>query len=123
MIVEVPVSIGELVDKYTILNIKHERINDNEKLHYIQAEMDCLRYKLNLTRFPNKKEIMKSLKEVNEKLWDLEDAIRNKENKQEFDQEFIDIARDIYKTNDERFRYKTIINKSSGSVIREEKSH
>lgn len=117
-------SVGEVIDKYTILDIKSERIKDDNKLINIVKEKNSLLLILNdnnyLDLFENE---IKELKQVNEKLWDIEDRIRIKESKLEFDTEFIELARSVYITNDMRFSIKNKINKLSNSNIREEKSY
>jgi len=120
-ICNIPVSIGELYDKYTILQIKKEKINDIDKLSYITTELTYLQPfidHLNLEL-----QMVENLKNVNKKLWEIEDNIRIKEEKQEFDDEFINLARLVYKTNDERYSIKTIINNKFDSKIQEMKSY
>jgi hypothetical protein len=117
----IPVSIGELYDKYTILQIKKEKINDIDKLSYITTELTYLQPfidHLNLEL-----QMVEQIKNVNKKLWEIEDNIRIKEEKQEFDDEFINLARLVYKTNDERYSIKTIINNKFNSKIQEMKSY
>ena len=120
-ICNVPISIGELYDKYTILQIKKEKINDIDKLSYITTELTYLQPfidHLNLEL-----QIVEKIKNVNKKLWEIEDNIRIKEEKQEFDDEFVSLARLVYKTNDERYFIKTIINNKFNSKIQEMKSY
>lgn len=120
-ICNVPVSIGELYDKYSILLIKEEKIKENDKLDFIKKEISYLQpliYKYNLNQ-----EVIEEIKNINEKLWDIEDAIRIKEKKHEFDDEFICLARLVYKTNDERYNIKCKINSMINSEIREIKSY
>jgi hypothetical protein len=104
----IPVSFGELYDKHSILEIKYARVTDSHKLKQIKKEMDYLKeyvdkYDLNVS-------IKQEMKEINEKLWDIENSIREKENKQEFDDEFISLARSVYIKNDERNEIKNKIN-------------
>lgn len=125
MNVEVPVSIGELVDKITILLIKSERIADSEKLAHVQKELDLLTKRLESVpggrlQF---KELESELLRVNGKLWEIEDDIREKERAGEFDQRFIELARAVYITNDRRFALKNEINQQAGSAVREVKSY
>lgn len=125
MNVEVPVSIGELVDKITILLIKSERITDSEKLAHVQKELDLLTKRLESVpggrlQF---KELESELLRVNGKLWEIEDDIREKERAGEFDQRFIELARAVYITNDQRFALKNEINQQAGSAVREVKSY
>jgi len=118
---KVEVSNGELVDKYTILCIKEKLINDTDKILNIKKELEeitPLVLSLNL-----EKNIIDDLYCVNLKLWDIEDLIRDKEKKLQFDDEFIQIARSVYITNSERFSIKQKINKMTNSLLREEKSH
>ena len=120
-ICNVPISIGELYDKYTILQIKKEKINDIDKLSYITTELTYLQPfidHLNLEL-----QMVEQIKNVNKKLWEIEDNIRIKEEKQEFDDEFINLARLVYKTNDERYSIKTAINNKFNSKIQEIKSY
>lgn len=118
---KVEVSNGELVDKYTILLIKDKKIIDPEKNKNIKNELNelfPLIHSLNLNQ-----DLINELFEVNKTLWKIEDDIRAKEHKQEFDTEFIDLARSVYKTNTIRFKCKQKINESTGSFLKEEKSH
>ena len=117
----IPVSVGELYDKYTILQIKKEKVNNVDKLAYITTELTHLqplidKFKLDL-------ELVEKIKNVNERLWEIEDNIRIKEAKLEFDEEFIHLARLVYKTNDERYSIKAMINKIYNSAIQEIKHY
>ena len=117
----IPVSIGELYDKYTILQIKKEKINNIDKLAYITTELTHLqplidKFKLDLA-------LVEKIKNVNERLWEIEDNIRIKEAKLEFDEEFINLARLVYKTNDERYSIKAMINNIYNSAIQEIKHY
>lgn len=117
----IPISIGELYDKYSILQIKYERITDPEKLSYVSIELNYLqpyidKYNLNM-------EHRLLIKSINEDLWDIEDKIREKEKKQEFDDEFISLARSVYKKNDQRSFIKNKINNVLNSVIKDIKSY
>ena len=123
MIVKVPVSIGELFDKYTILNIKYERIDDTYKRKNIKYEMEQLEILINEIDFEHKKYLLDQLKTVNEELWEIEDNIRHKDKLNQFDDEFIEIAKSVYKKNGKRFILKTLINQTTNSEIIEEKSH
>ena len=120
-ICNVPVSIGELYDKYTILLIKKEKINSIDKLAYITTELTYLQPLID--GFNLELEIIEQIKNVNNRLWEIEDNIRIKETKQEFDEEFINLARLVYKTNDERYSIKTMINNKFNSEIQEIKSY
>jgi hypothetical protein len=117
----IPVSFGELCDKYSILQIKSERVKDENKLAEINKELLYLKPhmdKLNLNNTDYQK-----LKNINEKLWNIEDDIRIKEKKNEFDSDFIELARSVYKTNDERAKIKNDINILLKSEIKEIKSY
>jgi len=123
-IIRVPISLGELIDKITILQIKLLEIKDAEKVKNIQKEYDLLtlldeyqKEKHNLSNY------MRDLFIVNHKLWVLEEDIRKCEKNNSFETFFIECARGIYKTNDERSRIKKEINLKFGSELIEEKSH
>jgi hypothetical protein len=120
-ICNVPISIGELYDKYSILLIKKEKINENDKLYFINKEIEYLQPFINKFNLPL--EIVERMRSVNEKLWNIEDDIRIKEDKQEFDEKFITLARMVYKTNDDRHKIKCEINTIINSEIREIKSY
>jgi hypothetical protein len=117
----IPVSIGELYDKYTILQIKKEKINNIDKLAYITTELTHLQPLID--KFKLELELVEKIKNVNERLWEIEDNIRIKESKLEFDEEFIKLARLVYKTNDERYSIKAMINNIYNSVIQEMKDY
>ena len=117
------VSLGELVDKMTILKIKTERIKDKSKVLLAQTEFDALKDTLTKLELDGIESYFNELKNVNEKLWVIEDDIRNCEAQKSFDGEFIDLARSVYKTNDERFRVKNSINMKYNSGIKEVKSY
>ncbi len=120
-----PISLGELVDKITILEIKNEKINDKEKLINISNELDKLLTLLNSLQL-SKKDLDKYSKQlyvVNKKLWETEDVLRALENEKSFNKEFIENARNVYKLNDERFRIKNKLNTQFSSEIIEEKSY
>lgn len=104
----IPVSIGELYDKYTILQIKQDKITCTEKLKSVNNELEYLKniiHKYNLD-----KEVINELKNINEMLWEIEDSIREKERIKSFDEEFIKLARNVYITNDKRSEVKNKIN-------------
>tara|TARA_B100001057_G_scaffold494903_1_gene592558 strand:+ start:1198 stop:1581 length:384 start_codon:yes stop_codon:yes gene_type:complete len=120
----VPVSDGELIDKYTIVLIKTERIDDTNKKEKAKKESDLLKpyvYKLSTTY--KLSELINELKKVNESLWDIEDHIRKKEKCKDFDDEFIQLARNVYITNDKRAEVKNKINTITKSEIVEVKSY
>ena len=124
-----PVSAGELVDKITILEIKTERITGDEKRNNTAFELRSLKDALDEANLitpdiePQLDELTERLLEVNKKLWDIEDAIRAKEAKKEYDEEFIQIARSVFINNRERHRLKREINEVTGSTIIEEKQY
>jgi hypothetical protein len=116
----IPVSLGELIDKITILNIKLKYVNDKKKDN-LKHEQDLLLNELGKSSVQIDINFIEELQIINQKLWDLEDKIRIKEFKKVFDQEFIELARSIYKLNDNRFKKKLEINKKYKSEIFEEK--
>lgn len=126
MNVTVEVSLGELVDKITILEIKTEKIEDQNKVALAQQEKDVLEQTLKELEgdvFSEVADLRSSLKDVNLTLWKIEDDIREKERQKSFDDEFIDLARRVYITNDQRFKFKNEINNKFGSNIKEVKSY
>lgn len=119
------ISAGELLDKITILEIKKEKIKDSQKLKDIVKELSSLT-KTSDEKIPDKNEIndlINNLKQINLKLWDIEENKRLAEKNQKFDENFIKLSRDVYKTNDERAKIKLRINEILGSNIKEVKSH
>ena len=119
------ISAGELVDKITILEIKKNKISEKEKLSEIQKELISLN-KTFKKSIPEEKIIKlqkEKLKEINEKLWNVEEGKRNCEKKKDFGEEFIKLARNVYKFNDERAKVKSEINRILGSNIKEVKSY
>lgn len=124
MIIMVPTSLGELVDKITILEIKSERIKDTAKLANIRAELNLLLSILSsATNEHAFSELRARLKSVNEKLWIVEDSLRDYERTKDFGRNFVELARSVYFTNDERANLKKTINVLSGSIVVEEKSY
>ena len=123
--IQVPVSFGELLDQIAILQIKSERMSDAAKLVNVRNELSAL--ELTWMAHPaaghNIVELRAQLKAVNERLWVIEDDIRIKEKAQEFDAEFIKLARSVYFENDDRARIKKDINLALGSSYVEEKSY
>jgi hypothetical protein len=122
--ISVPVSVGELIDKLSILYIKKLKIFNPEKLQFINEEFELL-YNIS-SYFLNDDNISKyyhKLVEINLKLWEIEDEIRTNENDKNFDSHFIHLSRQVYQTNDERFSVKNIINEISNSEIREQKEY
>ena len=119
------ISAGELFDKITILEIKKEKISNKEKLIDIEKELNSLND--TVKKFiPDQSNISKhiiDLKEINLKLWDIEDGKRAAEKEKKFDDKFIELARNVYKFNDERAKIKLAINMALGSNIKEVKSY
>lgn len=125
MIINTPISLGELLDKISILQIKKSNIKDNEKLKLIIEELTLLEKKLHdvFSDNINIKEYVDKFFIINSKLWAIEDHIRDCEKQKKFDQKFIELARSIYFTNDERSKLKLEINQKFGSKIVEVKSY
>ena len=118
---KINVSFGELYDKYSILQIKKEKISNEEKLMYINKEIEYLKPFISDTILDNT--TFKELKQINETLWDIDDNIIIKEKNNEFDSEFISLARLVYKTNDKRHLAKNKIDNICNSEIKEIKSY
>ena len=119
------ISAGELFDKITILEIKKEKISNKEKLVDVEKELNSLNDTVGKF-IPDQNNISKhinDLKEINLKLWDIEDGKRAAEKKKKFDDNFIELARKVYKFNDERAKIKLAINTALGSNIKEVKSY
>jgi Family of unknown function (DUF6165) len=123
--IKVPISPGELLDKLTILRIKSKRMNDANKLANVRLELQALEDTWNSSAHANIDIAVdvRALLAVNERLWVIEDDIRDKERAQAFDAEFIRLARAVYFENDERAAIKRRINLTLGSAIVEEKSY
>lgn len=123
--IKVPISPGELIDKITILEIKAANITDVAKLTNVKVELQLLTdtWRTSGHATSNIDAEWKQLRDINKKLWDIEDDIRDKERERKFDQEFIELARAVYVTNDERAAVKKQINTKLGSKIVEEKSY
>ena len=121
----VEVSVGELLDKLTILEIKQEKIKDSEKLKYINDEYSVLKDELNKSVRTNPKldELFNSLKKINEKLWVIEDDKRLCEKNSDFGEKFVKLSRDIHFLNDDRAKIKLEINNHTGSKIKEIKEY
>ena len=122
---KVPISLGELIDKITILRIKLSKINSSEAQKNISLELEKLHQVLNETKIidTNLKNFEIKLSKINKSLWVIEDKLREKEKEKKFDKNFISLARLVYHKNDERAKIKRMINKSFGSEIIEEKSY
>jgi hypothetical protein len=121
---QIEVSIGEIVDKYTILMIKASKIQDPVKLENVNKELTYLIYVLKtedplMTDYP----LTKALFEINKALWNVEDLLRDFERAKSFGKEFVDLARNVYKLNDKRADIKKQINMKFGSDFVEEKSY
>ena len=119
------ISAGELLDKITILEIKKEKITNKDKLENINKELSSLIITSD-EKIPDKskiKDLVINLKIINHKLWDIEEGKRKAEKDKKFDEEFIKLSREVYKTNDERAKIKLKINEILGSNIKEIKSH
>ena len=119
------ISAGELIDKITILEIKKEKISNKEKLVEVNKELNSLNETLKKS-INNKSKISSfknDLKNINLKLWDIEDGKRFAEKNHKFDEKFIELARSVYKFNDERAKIKLAINNALGSNIKEVKSY
>ena len=119
------ISAGELFDKITILEIKKEKISNKEKLIDIEKELNSLNdtVKKFIPDQSNISKYINNLKEINLKLWDIEDGKRAAEKVKKFDDKFIELARNVYKLNDERAKIKLAINTTLGSNIKEVKSY
>ena len=119
------ISAGELIDKITILEIKKEKISNKEKLVEVNKELNSLNE--TLKKYINNESKISSfkndLKNINLKLWDIEDGKRSAEKNNKFDEKFIELARSVYKFNDERAKIKLAINNALGSNIKEVKSY
>ena len=123
---KIEVSNGEILEKITILVIKSKKITDPIKLKNINNELDELQPFLDVVGYESNSTVnslVKELESVNEKLWDVEDKLRDKERSKQFDGEFIQLARDVYFTNDERARIKKNLNEVTNSKLVEEKSY
>jgi len=121
----VEVSVGELLDKISILEIKKEKIKDDKKLKYIKDEYDVLKKELDksIKIDDNLNNLFLSLKEINSKLWVIEDNKRNCEKNSEFGEKFIKLSRDVHFLNDDRAKLKLEINNYTGSKIKEIKEY
>lgn len=120
-ICHVPVSIGELIDKFTILQIKQNKIHNIDKLAMVEKEIAYLQPFID--KYKLEPELINELKGINEKLWVIEDQIRDKEKIRLFDDEFIQLARSVYITNDKRCETKNKINVKMNSGLSEVKSY
>jgi len=125
MTIKVELSYGEMLDKITILQIKSERISDAGKVANVNKELSLLSglWESDEKSGIDISEEFARLKKINEALWDIEDDIRDKERAKEFDEKFIELARAVYVTNDQRADIKRVINIKLGSDLVEEKSY
>ena len=124
MLINTPISLGELVDKISILIIKQKNISDNIKLDHVNKELNFLNK--TLASYVKQEEIeiyLNNLININSKLWKIEDDIRDCERKKIFDTAFVELARKVYFTNDERAKIKNDINNNFGSELVEVKSY
>ena len=124
MLINTPISLGELIDKISILMVKKKNIKNNDKLDQVNKELNYLQETLD--NHVTKDEIdvfLNSLIDINSKLWVIEDDIRDCERKKQFDQKFIELARSVYFTNDKRANIKLDINNKFGSELVEVKSY
>ena len=121
----VEVSVGELLDKISILEIKQEKIKDTEKLKFINEEHSILKDQLNKNVKSNQKlnELFETLKKINAKLWIIEDNKRQCEKDKDFTEKFIELSRNVHFLNDERAKIKLEINNLTGSKIKEIKEY
>ena len=119
------ISVGELIDKITILEIKKEKISNKEKLVEVNKELDSLNetLKKSINNESKISSFKNDLKNINLKLWDIEDGKRSAEKNNKFDEKFIELARNVYKFNDKRAKIKLAINNALGSNIKEVKSY
>ena len=121
----IPISWGELFDKKTILQIKLKNLKTKSALKNVKIEYNYLSkiFDENFSKNKNAQKLMSDLKKVNQKLWDIEDLIRDKERNKTFDKDFVQLARSVYFTNDDRSYIKRTINDTFGSELIEEKSY
>ena len=125
MSIKIDVSVGEIMDKLTILEIKSEKIQDEAKLANVFKERDSLLPAIDQPAYQTDevRQLVAKLKDINLKLWEIEDEIRLKEADKSFDEGFIELARSVYFTNDQRAEVKKQINLVTGSALVEEKSY
>jgi len=121
----VPISVGELIDKITILRLKSERISDSSKLTHVHAELAALTviYTSLIEEHEGLEPLTTELHRVNEALWEIEDEIRELDHRRDFGVSFVALARSVYLRNDERAAIKQRINRLTGSAFVEEKSY
>jgi len=122
--ITIPISVGELIDKLSILHVKQTMILDQNKLEFINKEFELL-YNFSSAYLDNEQisNIYHELVDTNTTLWKIEDELRIKEKNKSFDSDFVDLARKVYITNDIRFSHKNKINELTNSEIREQKDY
>ena len=120
--IQAPISLGELIDKITILQLKTQHLQDTA-LKHVTTELNALERTLNNLNLSINPKLIQQLKEVNQDPWNIEDDIREKERQQNFDDSFIQLARSVYKQNDRRSAIKKEINTTYSSAFTEEKSY
>ena len=120
---KIEVSVGELIDKITILEIKQEKISDEVKLSHINAELDILRATVDSENISVPQELVDELRSINTELWDAEDVIRACERDADFTEAFVECARLDAILNDKRYLAKNKINESTQSLVKEQKSY
>ena len=126
MIINIPASVGEVIDKLTILEIKKQKISDKEKLniiHYEYLKLEKILNESNILGLDQTKKFFKELYIINLELWEIEDKIRICEKNKNFGEKFLELARNVYITNDKRFSVKNEINLYFGSEIKEVKDY
>ena len=122
MMVSIEVSVGELFDKITILRIKQNKLTDQDQLANVNKELEYLEDKA-FSNDPEVNALVEELESINEQLWDIENSKRECESNKDFGSKFIELARNVYKLNDERAKIKLAINTALGSNIKEVKSY
>ena len=120
--IQAPISLGELIDKITILQIKTQHLQDTALKHVI-TELNALECTLNNLNLSINPKLIQQLTEINQDIWNIEDDIREQERQQNFGDTFIQLARSVYKQNDRRSAIKKEINTAYGSAFTEEKSY
>ena len=122
--VTIPVSVGELIDKLSILHVKKNKIVNEDKLSFINNEFELI-YNMSSIYFDDKEilNLYRQLIDVNLKLWEVEDELRTIETTKNFDSHFIELARKVYYINDDRFVVKNKINELTNSEVREQKDY
>ena len=124
-IMKIELPLGDIVDRYSILSIKSERIQHEQALQNVFRELQSIQEAWNRSDYPSMDALPEwnDLLKTNQMLWDVEDALRNMEQKKNFNADFIELARNVYQLNDQRAQLKRSINLSLGSILMEEKSY